>query len=61
MRADSVARFTVASCTPGTFFKAFSTRETQEAQVMPSMPRSKVEVKVKVVGSATRGVFMSGA
>ena len=39
-RADSVARFTVASDTPGCFFKAFSTRKTQEAQVMPPMPRS---------------------
>jgi hypothetical protein len=26
MRADSVARLTVASCTPGTFFSARSTR-----------------------------------
>ncbi|MCY1549893.1 hypothetical protein D9M68_860950 [compost metagenome] len=39
-RADSVARFTVASDTPACFFKAFSTRDTQEAQVMPPMPRS---------------------
>ncbi|EWS61132.1 hypothetical protein Y695_04543 [Hydrogenophaga sp. T4] len=39
-RADSVARFTLAPLTPGCFFSTFSTRETQEAQVMPPMPRS---------------------
>ena len=41
-RADSVARFTDASCTPGTFFRAFSTRNTHEAQVIPPMPISAV-------------------
>ena len=35
--ACSIARFTSASTTPGTFFSAFSTRATHEAQVMPSM------------------------
>jgi hypothetical protein len=35
--AISVARFTSAEPTPGTAFRAFSTRATQEAQVMPSM------------------------
>jgi hypothetical protein len=34
--AFSVARFTDAVVTPGTFSSAFSTRATQEAQVMPS-------------------------
>jgi hypothetical protein len=34
-RACSAARFTAASSTPGTFFKARSTRDTHEAQVMP--------------------------
>src|SRR6185312_2288796 len=43
MRADSVARFTLASCTPGTFFRARSTRITHEAQVMPPMPMSSEE------------------
>jgi hypothetical protein len=33
--ADSVAKLTVASLTPGTFIKARSTRETHDAQVMP--------------------------
>jgi hypothetical protein len=42
MRADSVARFTLTSCTPGTFFRARSTRITQEAQVMPPTERSSV-------------------
>jgi hypothetical protein len=37
-RADSVARLTVASCTPGTLRSARSTRPTQLAQVMPPMP-----------------------
>ena len=35
--ACSIARLTSASTTPGTFFSAFSTRLTQEAQVMPSI------------------------
>ena len=35
--ARSVARLTEADCTPGTALTAFSTRLTQEAQVMPSM------------------------
>ena len=34
--ARSVARFTEAPMTPGTFSSAASTRPTQEAQVMPS-------------------------
>src|SRR5579884_409370 len=32
----SVARFTCASSTPGTFFKPFSIRIAHDAQVMPS-------------------------
>ena len=44
MRADSVARLTVAESTPGTFFSAFSTRDTHDAQVMPPMPMSTVAV-----------------
>ena len=40
-RADSSGRFTVAS-TPGSRFSFFSTRATQEAQVMPSIARSTV-------------------
>src|SRR4051812_2696346 len=47
-RADSVARFTAASCTPGTFFSARSTRFTHEAQVIPATPRSRVERRVAV-------------
>ena len=35
--ARSVARLTLTSLTPATAFKAFSTRVTHEAQVMPSM------------------------
>ena len=35
--ARSVARLTLATVTPGTVFKARSTRATQEAQVIPSM------------------------
>jgi hypothetical protein len=36
--ARSVARFTIAEVTQGTPRIAFSTRDTQDAQVMPSMP-----------------------
>ena len=35
--ADSVVRLTSALTTPGTRSSAFSTRETHDAQVMPSM------------------------
>src|SRR5271166_4535731 len=41
--ARSVARFTEAAVTPGTRARTFSTRLTQEAQVMPVMERSMVE------------------
>jgi hypothetical protein len=51
MRADSVARLTVASCTPGTFFSARSTRDEQDAQVMPPMP-------ISSEGEVVSGVFM---
>ncbi len=34
--ADSVARFAAAEETPETAFNAFSTRPTQDAQVIPS-------------------------
>ncbi len=37
--AISAARLTLASLTPGSFFRAFSTRPAQEAQVMPWMGR----------------------
>src|SRR5574343_141267 len=40
MRACSVARFTLASSTPGSFLSVRSTRPTQEAQVMPCTGRS---------------------
>src|SRR3989337_2517963 len=33
--ADSDARLTLTDCTPGTALSAFSTRPTQEAQVIP--------------------------
>ena len=51
-RADSVARFTTASLTPGTFFSARSTRLTQEAQVIPATPRSRVAGAVVAVSMA---------
>lgn len=38
--ARSVARLTETSFTPGTALIAFSTRATQEAHVIPEMPRS---------------------
>ena len=34
-----MARLTLAAVTPGTFSNPFSTRRTQEAQVMPSIGR----------------------
>jgi hypothetical protein len=37
--AFSVARLTLASCTPETFDSAFSIRRTQLAQVMPVTPK----------------------
>ena len=37
--AVSVARLTLAACTPATLSKAFSTWATQEAQFMPAMRR----------------------
>src|SRR3546814_18858966 len=40
MVALSVARFTTASETPGTFLRARSTRPTHDAQVMPSIANS---------------------
>ncbi|EWS52471.1 hypothetical protein X551_04747 [Methylibium sp. T29] len=50
--AVSVARFTTASVTPGTFFSAFSTRSTHDAQLMPSMLR---------VSGGDAAVFIMGA
>ena len=47
MRADSVARLTVALRTPGTLCSAFSTRPTQEAQVMPPIGISSVVVAAR--------------
>jgi hypothetical protein len=40
--AFSVAKLTLADATPPTWFNAFSTRATQDAQVMPSMASCKV-------------------
>ena len=40
--ARSVARLTLTSVTPGTLERIFSTRLTQDAQVMPPMARSTV-------------------
>ncbi|MNT11992.1 hypothetical protein D3C72_1468990 [compost metagenome] len=40
--ARSVARLTEALCTPGTAWRARSTRPTQDAQVIPSMGSSSV-------------------
>jgi hypothetical protein len=41
--AFSVARLTLASSTPGTAFRAFSTRATQDAQLMPSMSKPRLD------------------
>src|SRR5437763_8630883 len=49
--ARSVARFTWALTTPGTFASARSTRRTHEAQVMPVMGRT-------VIGLAGGAVAM---
>ena len=38
--ACSLAKLTLASSTPGTFFSAFSTRFAHDAQVMPVIGRS---------------------
>jgi hypothetical protein len=43
--AFSVARLTLALPTPGTFLSARSTRETQDAQVMPPTPMVRVSVR----------------
>ena len=40
IKAFSVAKLTLTEVTPSTFFRAFSTRPTQEAQVIPSMASS---------------------
>jgi hypothetical protein len=42
--ATSVARFTLASVTPSSLSRAFSTRRTQEAQVIPPMSSEQVSV-----------------
>jgi hypothetical protein len=39
---------TVAESTPGTFFSAFSTRDTHDAQVMPPIPMSTVAVPTEL-------------
>jgi hypothetical protein len=44
MRADSVAKLTEALTTPGTLFSAFSTRPTQDAQVMPPTEMSMLHI-----------------
>ena len=55
MVAFSLARFTVARCTPGVRARAFSTKLEQEAQVMPSMLRVAVSVAAAGVGMAPVG------
>src|SRR5512133_213922 len=55
MRADSVARLTATLCTPGTFFRARSTRPTQEAQVMPPTPMSSVSGEIERVAAVVMG------
>ncbi|BBU53893.1 hypothetical protein KU6B_01580 [Mameliella alba] len=49
--ARSVARLTLADSTPGTAERAFSTRPTQEAQVMPS-------IGICTVSDAWGGIFV---
>ena len=59
-RADSVARFTVACCTPGTLPRARSTRPEQLAQVMPPMDKSSVCGGAKAAGSGTKAGAVAG-
>jgi hypothetical protein len=49
-----VAKFTLALCTPGTRNSAFSTRATQDAQVIPPTPISK-ESGALVLGASSIG------
>src|SRR5450759_5096349 len=55
--AFSVARFTFASRTPGTLARAFSTRRTQEAQVIPVMPSVSVSVSRPARGVLTATAY----
>ena len=59
--ARSVARLTVASCTPGTAARARSTRPTQAAQVRPSTASvarlaARVGTAVSAGGSWSEGI-----
>jgi hypothetical protein len=54
--ATSVARLTSAVVTPSTRFSAFSTRPTQEAQVMP--PMSRVQLLLASVAAAAVGAVV---
>src|SRR3989344_2575979 len=51
--ARSVAIFTVTSRTPGTALRAFSTRKTQEPQVMPSIGRFRCAIDSEADGPAS--------
>src|SRR5258706_16309651 len=55
--AASVARFTLASSTPGTLLSARSTRATQEAHVIPSTGKDHCRGAVEPVGRATTDEF----
>src|SRR5438309_1235663 len=55
MVAISVARLTSACCTPSTRLSVFSTRRTQDAQVIP--PIARVQVSVVSVAVAVMGVI----
>mmetsp|Transcript_67417 Transcript_67417/g.186680 ORF Transcript_67417/g.186680 Transcript_67417/m.186680 type:complete len:106 (-) Transcript_67417:2-319(-) len=59
--ASSVARFTLACMTPGTALSVFSTRMTQEAQVIPVtwslIPSGLDSVAVFMSASMCRSVF----
>jgi hypothetical protein len=58
--ARPVARFTSTRRTPGTARIASSTRDTQEAQLMPPTSRSNVSRLESRSASANTFVFMTG-
>jgi hypothetical protein len=53
-----VAKFTLALCTPGTRNSAFSTRATQDAQVMPPTPMSKESGALLLAASSIGKTFV---
>ena len=59
--AFSVARLTLALATPGTFASAFSTRRTQEAQVIPSIGKIASPVEASGVGAEAASRAGAGA